>query len=187
MEPGGAGIRETARRIASIVIPGGVALYPSDTVYGLMCRADDPEAVDRIRRMKGGASDRPFILIVSGLSMAGSIADCTDPEVMGIMSLRWPGKLTLVLPALDPCPIWVRDGDGSVALRQPDHDLSRLVIEECRIPLVSTSANPSGQSPCLEYDRIDDLLKTSVDLAVDAGKLPPSAPSTIIKLIRAGT
>lgn len=181
------GIEETARRIASKVIPGGVVLYPSDTVYGLMCRADDQEAVDRIREMKGCPPDRPFILIVSDFSMARSTADCTDPEVIEIMRLRWPGKLTLVLPALDPCPPWVRNADGSVALRQPDHDLSRLVIEECRVPLVSTSANPYGQPPCLEYDRMDDHLKTSVDLAVDAGTLPPSAPSTIIKLIRAQT
>jgi len=177
----------TARAAAeatAVVMKGGVVLYPSDTVYGLLCRSDHRNSVERVRRMKGYDEERPFILLVGGPEMAGSLADCSDPEIAGIMETRWPGRLTIVLPALSRCPPWVMSPDGEVALRAPDHELSRMILENCGIPLVSTSANMAGDRTCLDFSEIPRSITGAVDLAVDAGMLPFSRPSTIIKLLR---
>lgn len=178
---------EVAAEIAAVVLSGGVVLYPSDTVYGLLCRPDSEATLNRLRSVKGISSSRPLILLVSGPGMAGSVADCTDPEIQAIIRLRWPGKLTLVLPALKECPPDVTDHGRTVALRHPADRLSGLVLEKCGIPLVSTSANVSGEGSRLDFKEIPDSLIDEVDLAVDSGKLPPSSPSTILKLVRGRT
>lgn len=179
--------REVVEKAASVLLDGGVVIYPSDTVYGVMCRADSLNAVSRIRQMKGYKAPRPFILIVDGIKMAESLADITDPEVREILLTRWPGKLTFVLPAKGNCPEWVKEDDNSVALRYPADSLSNSILSKCGIPLVSTSANLCKEPSVLCAESIDNLITQSVDLVIDGGTLPESSPSTVIKLLRGRT
>lgn len=162
-------------------------MYPSDTVYGLMCLAEDPDAVNRIRRMKGGPATRPFILLVEGIEMASRQADTSDPEISAILRDRWPGKLTVVLPALTDTPGWVTAEDGTIALRHPADVLSGLLMRRIHRPLVSTSANLAGDPPSLDPADIPESLLDKADLILDAGPLPPSSPSTVIRLLRGRT
>lgn len=170
-----------------MLLAGGVVAYPSDTVYGLLCRADYREAVERIRRMKGSPPGRPFILLVDGLDMAQRVADVSDPEISAILAIRWPGRLTVVLPAVEGCPPWVIGEEETVAVRHPADPLSGLLLRGVGQPLVSTSANLSGGSPALNLDAVPRRLLEKADLLLDAGTLPPSSPSTIIRLLRGRT
>ena len=129
---------EIVEKAVSLLLSGGVLIYPSDTVYGILCRADKRESVKRIAKIKGYTRRRPFILLVDGAAMVEMVADCGDPEVIGIMECRWPGKLTLVLPASEECPKWVRGEDNTVALRHPADPLSGQLLKRCGVPLVST-------------------------------------------------
>jgi len=177
-------LEDAACRIASVVLTGGIVLYPSDTVYGMLCRADDQQVLTRLCRIKGYQTSRPFIMLVEGLVMAGTVADCSDPEIMGIMQCRWPGKLTLVLPASAECPEYIKGEDDTVALRYPADKLSNLILSECGMPLVSTSANTAGGSNYLNVEDIPDCIKEEVDMIADAGTLPVSSPSTVLHLLR---
>ncbi len=173
-------------KAASLLISGGVVLYPSDTVYGMLCRADDRDAVERLAKIKGYDNPRAFILIVDGIEMAGKLTSGIDPEVMEILKLRWPGKLTVVLPAGDGCPSWVSGEDDTVALRHPADPLSGQLLKRCGVPLVSTSANRAGEEAHLKMSAIPESIIASADLVLNAGDLPPSSPSTIIKVLRQG-
>jgi len=175
---------ETVEKAASLLLAGGVVIYPSDTVYGLLCRADNRVSVERLAKIKGYDKPRSFILIVGGLEMAGRLTPGIDPEVMEILKIRWPGKLTIVLPAGDECPEWVRGEDNTVALRHPADPLSGQLLKRCGIPLVSTSANRSGGDAQLSIEAIPDSIIAGADILLNAGILPPSHPSTIIKLLR---
>lgn len=175
---------EIVEKTVTLLLSGGVVIYPSDTVYGILCRADDRVSVERLARIKGYDKPRSFILIVDGLEMAGRLTSGIDPEVMEIMKLRWPGKLTVVLPAADECPEWVRGEDNTVALRHPADILSGQLLKWCDVPLVSTSANRSGDDAQLSIEGIPESIIAGVDLVLDGGYLPPSSPSTIIKLLR---
>ncbi|MCK5117641.1 MAG: threonylcarbamoyl-AMP synthase [Candidatus Aegiribacteria sp.] len=178
--------KETVEKTASILLTGGVVIYPSDTVYGLLCRADDRVSVERLARIKGYDKPRSFILIVDGLEMAGSLTSGIDTEVMEILKLRWPGKLTVVLRAGDGCPKWVRGEDNTVALRHPADPLSGQLLKRCGVPLVSTSANHSGGDNSLNPSTIPESIISNADIVLNAGYLPPSPPSTIIKVLRQG-
>ena len=88
---------QTLQTATAVLLDGGVVLYPSDTVYGLLCRADSPDAVSAIRELKGYTGEKPFILIVSGIGMASAMADMNGPGVRQILEDSWPGPVTVVL------------------------------------------------------------------------------------------
>lgn len=180
----GLSMEDAAHRIAAVLAGGGVVLYPSDTVYGLLCMADDRKAVERLRSIKGYTEPRPFILLVDGLEMARRVADCGDPQIRRIMDLLWPGRLTLVLPSNEGCPEWVRGRGDTVAVRHPGDVLSGALLAAAGMPLVSTSANATGSDCFLDYALIPESITGRVDLALDAGVLPAASPSTILKLLR---
>ncbi|MCK5064335.1 MAG: threonylcarbamoyl-AMP synthase [Candidatus Fermentibacteraceae bacterium] len=175
---------DAIEKAVSLLLSGGIVLYPSDTVYGILCRADRMDSVKRLAKIKGYDRPRPFILIVDGLSMAESLTDGIDPEVREILLLRWPGRLTFVLPAGNRCPEWVRGKDNTVALRHPADALSEQLLKRCGIPLVSTSANHAGEDSSLSISAIPDNIISGVDIVLNAGDLPQSSPSTIIKVLR---
>jgi len=175
---------EVVEKAVSLLLSGGVILYPSDTVYGILCRADKRDSVKRLAKIKGYASQRPFILLVDTTAMVETVADCSDPEVIGIMGCRWPGKLTLVLPASEQCPKWVRGEDNTVALRHPADPLSGQLLKRCGVPLVSTSANYAGEDSSCSVSAIPHSIIAGVDIVLNAGDLPPSSPSTILSLLR---
>lgn len=175
---------EIVEKTASLLLSGGVVLYPSDTVYGILCRADKRDSVKRLAKIKGYARQRPFILLVDGVVMARTIADCSDPEVIGIMECRWPGKLTIVLPASEECPKWVRGEDNTVALRHPADPLSGQLLKRCGVPLVSTSANHAGEDTLYSVSAIPQSIIAGVDIVLNTGDLPPSSPSSILRLLR---
>lgn len=177
---------EIIEQVSSCLLRGGIVLYPSDTVYGLLCRADDEESVERLSTLKGYKERRPFILIVDGISMTESLTDGIDPEVREILLLRWPGRLTFVLPAGSRCPEWVRGEDNTVALRHPADPLSGQLLKRCGVPLVSTSANYAGEDPSLSVSDIPESMIADVDIILDGGNLPPSSPSTILRVLRNG-
>jgi len=177
---------ETVEKAVSLLLSGSVVIYPSDTVYGMLCRADDRVSVERLAKIKGYDKPRSFILIVDGLEMAGSLTSGIDPEVLEILKLRWPGKLTVVLPAGDGCPMWVRGEDNTVALRHPADLLSGQLLKRCGVPLVSTSANRAGGDTPLNLSAIPNSIIANADIVLNAGNLPPSSPSTIIKVLRHG-
>ncbi len=173
-------------RVASLLLAGGVVIYPSDTVYGMLCRADRRDSVERLARIKGYKNLRAFILIVSGLRMAESLTSLIDYEVMEILKLRWPGKLTVVLPSGNDCPAWVREKDNTVALRYPADPLSGQLLKRCDVPLVSTSANRAGEENSLSVSTIPESIIAGADIILNGGNLPPSSPSTVIKVVRQG-
>ncbi len=178
--------QEIVDQAVKVLLAGGLVIYPSDTVYGILCLAGSRDSVERIIRLKGYRKPRAFILIVDGLEMAEELTHCFDREILEILKLRWPGKLTVVLPSGEGCPRWVRGEDNTVALRHPADPLSGKLLKLCGTPLVSTSANPAGGDAQLSVEAIPDRIITGADIVLNAGDLPQSSPSTIIKVLRHG-
>ena len=172
---------EVLERASSVILSGGTVVYPSDTVYGILCRADDGEAAAGVRQLKGYGEERPFILIVSGMEMALRLTGELPPHAMEAAGRFWPGPVTLVLPASAGCPAWVASPGGTVALRQPDDPLSTGLLEKTGIPLVSTSANAAGQPEARSPDLIPEKILRGVDLVLDGGVLEVSGPSAVLR------
>lgn len=177
--------------VVSVLVGGGAVVYPSDTVYGLCCRADRPGPPDRLRALKGcradGSAGRPMIVLVPSIPGVLRLSEPESPSTADeLMRAHWPGPLTLVMKASRSCPAWLRAADGTIAVRVPADPLSTALLRLSGLPLVSTSANLSGCPPPLSIADVPDVIVEGCDLVIDGGTLPPRAPSTIVRVDREG-
>lgn len=148
---------------------------PSDTIYGLSCRALDKNAVERLHKLKR-REKKPFIVL---------IADTTQLSKLGIITtdvtpaLRyWPGPLTIIVEA-EAAPKSLHRGTKTLGVRQPNNpDLLKLMKNVG--PLISTSANLAGEQPVNTAAEAQKMFDDTLDFYVDVGTLK-SQPSTIIK------
>jgi L-threonylcarbamoyladenylate synthase len=178
---GGLPEREELDAAVAHVREGGLIAHPTETVYGLGGLAT-PAALDAVRRLKPGR-DRPFILLVPSAEAVAGLA--WTAEARELADVFWPGALTLVLA--DPShsfPAGVHGESGGVAVRVTSHPVTRVLVERLGQPLTSTSANLPGDPPAASGDEALAVARAAgagEELWVlDAGPLPPSAPSTVV-------
>lgn len=166
----------------AVLDAGGVLVHPTETVYGVGGSLD-PRAVARVLEMKGRAADKPLLVLVPGPEAVPELV--WSDEARKLAAIFWPGAVTLVLP--DPenrFPPGVRSREGGVAVRQSSHPVVAALIRRTGSPITSTSANRPGGPAARTGDEAVEVLR-GLDLRfpvhlLDAGGLPPSAPSTIL-------
>lgn len=166
---------------AAVLRSGGIVLYPSDTVYGLACRAGRSDSVGRLAAIKGYGEERPFIVLAGSLEMARDLA-VMDAAADELARENWPGPFSIVLQAGSSAPRWVCAADGTIALRIPADPLTKALLQAVDCPLVSTSANTRGRPATGDFAFVEDELLNCVDLALDGGTIPPRAPSRIVRM-----
>jgi L-threonylcarbamoyladenylate synthase len=150
--------------LADVLRAGGVALLPTDTIYGLHAVASNQQAAGRIRAMKGRGDDKPFVIIASSVEQLRSLSVVIPEQLTGI----WPAPLTAILAS----------GDSTVAARIPDLEWLRSLLDRTG-PLVSTSANRSGEPPVVSPDLLAPDLQNELDALLDQGPRE-GKPSTIV-------
>ena len=168
---------------AQILSAGGLVAVPTETVYGLAARADDPQAVAKIYAAKGRPDFNPLIVHVRGLEQAQRIAEFPD-AALEIAEREWPGPLTLVLPkradaVLAPA---VTAGLPTVAIRAPRHPIMRTLLDAVDFPLAAPSANRSGFISPTTAQHVLTSLEGRIDLVLDAGPTQAGVESTIAAL-----
>ncbi|KQM21842.1 L-threonylcarbamoyladenylate synthase [Novosphingobium sp. Leaf2] len=173
---------------AQILRDGGLVASPSETVYGLMARADQQEAVAAIYTAKGRPSFNPLIVHVADTAMAQRLA-VFDERARRLADAFWPGPLTLVLPlqmgaAVAPSVI---AGLPTLAVRCPAHPVLRALIAETRLPLAGPSANRSGGVSPTRTEHVVASLGDRVDAVIDGGTCAQGLESTIVALRPSGS
>lgn len=168
---------------------GGVVLYPTDTVWGLGCRADDAEALDALYRLKGREGGQPSLVLVDA---EGLLEEYTHP----VPDIAWDllresgadsRPMTLVLPGgRDVAPALLAE-DGSLAIRVVHDPFLQFIIRGIDVPLVSTSANLTGQPTPGHFDEIPKAIRNGVQHVCSTGRDRKGAqPSSMVKLDEAG-
>ena len=175
----------------------GVLGYPTETVYGFGT-APRADAVDALVNLKGRASGKPFLLLISGRQMALDWGLVFNAAAEALAEAFWPGPLTLVLPGGEGrLPATLRGPEGGVAVRFTGHALLAHLIGGLGEPLTSTSANRPGERPAPGAERLAAAFSAAVAsgelLILDGGALGNVPPSTVVdctepttKLIREG-
>jgi L-threonylcarbamoyladenylate synthase len=171
---------EGIKYAASVIRKGGVAIYPTETVYGLGCAPSDPDATKRILQIKQRA-DNPLPLICSSIEMARIIVQF-NPTAEKLAKRFWPGPLMLVLPKKLDYPIWVTRGKNTLGIRVPSSEVSRRLAELSAGVIVSTSANKSGANPPITVQEAINQIGKEVDVVIDGGPSLGQLPSTILDL-----
>ena len=162
---------------------GKVVVAPTDTVYGLLADATNEEAVGRVFDMKGREKGKALPVFVRDIEMAKELA-YISAEQERFLNKNWPGKVTAVLESKHVLSKALEMG-GKIALRIPEYDLVKDILEKLGHPVTGTSANVSGQPSCSSAEEMIEQFKErelQPDLVLDAGKLPDSDPSTVIDI-----
>jgi len=150
--------------IAGVLRAGGVALLPTDTIYGLHAVATNEQAVARIRSMKERGDDKPFVVIASSIDQLETLG-ATIPDALRQI---WPAPLTAI----------VASGAKTIAARIPNLTWLRALLDRTG-PLISTSANRSGEPPITAPEMLANDLLEVLDGLFDAGSRE-GQPSTIV-------
>ena len=171
---------EAAEESAKAVIDaGGLVVYPTDTLYGLGCSALDGKAVARIYGIKKREGKKPLSILVSDFGMLREYCD-TTPEQEKILHELLPGPYTFILKLKKRLPV---SETLSVGVRVPEHMFMRQVAKELGVPIVSTSANLSGEPDAAELAGVDKAIADAADLVLDGGRCKYAQGSTVIDLV----
>ena len=163
---------------------GKLLAYPTETVYGLGSAPTIP-ALAALARLKGRPEGKPFLLLISGRSMAEEWGLVFTPSATALSDAFWPGPLTLVLRGGEGrLPEALRGREGGIAVRHTSHaGIARLVAALSQ-PLTSTSANRPGGSPAPGPDRLVEVFgpeeRNGELLVLDGGVLGNVPPSTLV-------
>ena len=171
----------------AVLKKGGLILYPTDTVWGIGCDATNPEAVDKVFKLKQRSDEKSLICLVHDFRMLNEYVE-NVPEVAYDI-LKYTKKPTTII--YDD-PIRVAENiiaeDNSLAIRVTKDEFCKKLIQRFRRPLVSTSANISGEKTPQSYAEIDPLILEGVDYVVNLHHEKKSGkPSAIIKLKNDGS
>jgi L-threonylcarbamoyladenylate synthase len=178
---------EIAKAIPDVVlhlVRSGLMAYPTETVYGLGSAASK-EAVTRLSALKGREPGKPFLLLVSDLGMLTGVGLRLTDAAYRLAAAFWPGALTLVLPGGEGVlPETLRGPEGGIAVRWTSHRGVAQLIKTLGSPVTSTSANKPRNPPALDAAGVaadfDEAVKHRDLIVLDAGRLTPSPPSTLV-------
>lgn len=152
---------------AKTLLSGGVAVIPTDTVYGLAAHPGFPQAVERLYSIKGRDGKKPIALLASDVEAVRKFLGEMDAQAERLGNRYWPGAFTLVTK-----------GEG---LRVPDHEWTRELLRRCGGVLRVTSANLSGRQEATEAEAALSDVGLAADLVVDDGVSAGGEASTVIK------
>lgn len=170
----------------------GLIVIPTDTVYGVAADAFDPTAVRRLLRAKGRGRAMPVPVLIGDVSTLRALATDVSDDAQALAEAFWPGGLTLICTQ-QPSLRWdLGDSRGTVALRVPDCEEARSLLQNVG-PLAVSSANTTGDPPAVTVAEARSMLGPAIDLYLDAGPTPGAQPSSIVdvvsdppRLVRAG-
>lgn len=164
---------------SSAVRRGRLVVIPTDTVYGLGADAFDADAVARLLAAKGRGREMPPPVLVSSTGTLEALAARVPAYATVLVQQFWPGALTLVCHQ-QPSLQWdLGETRGTVAVRMPDHDLTRSLLDRTG-PLAVSSANLTGRPAAVDADQAMEMLGESVAVVVDGGPAPGGVASTIV-------
>ncbi len=167
-----------------VIKEGGVIVFPTDTVYGLVCDTTSQKAIQKLFQIKKRDLRKPIPVFVKNIEMAKQIATISEKQERFLENV-WPGKVTVVLKAKIDFPQGVLGEDKTIGLRIPDYAPLNALFNKINKPLSGTSANLAGEHSCLDVNNIVAQFaneKLQPDLIIDAGTLNPSQPSTTVDL-----
>ncbi|MDE7069933.1 MAG: threonylcarbamoyl-AMP synthase [Alistipes sp.] len=180
-------VEQAAAEAARVLRAGGVILYPTDTVWGLGCDATNAEAVARIYRLKRSENKKSMLVLCASPDMTVRYVNKAPGIAFEVQEMATE-PLTLVLPgAVGVAPDLIPD-EGTLGVRIPDHAFCQALLRRLGRPIVSTSANLSGQPAPRRLDEVARELVEGVDHVVDPrfeGR-PTGKPSSIILFNESG-
>jgi L-threonylcarbamoyladenylate synthase len=164
------------------LVDGKVVVFPTETLYGLAADYANPEAIDRLIKLKGRPDGKPIALIVGDRAAVDELITGLPKGTDRLMERYWPGPLSLIFqakPGLDPR---LKSRDGGVGMRMSPHPIAAGLARGLARAITATSANLSGRPATRHFDKLDPEVIARADLAIDAGSTPGGPASTVLDM-----
>lgn len=167
--------------VAQILRDGGVIAYPTDTTYGIGCSIFNKRGVERIYQLKQREKKKPFSFICADLSDVARYAKVSN-YAFKVLKRFLPGPYTFVLDASSVVPDLLMTKQKTVGIRIPANRICLAIVGELGHPIVTTSANLSGEEPIGDPFLVEQTLGKQLELVVDGGVLSADV-SSVVSLI----
>ncbi len=165
---------------------GGVIVYPTETSYGLGCDATNTDAVARIFAMKGRPENKGVTVLLPEDYEGKDFGIVWSDAAKALAKKFLPGALNIILSVRSTTPLAHRClTNNTIAVRRSSHPIATALVDALSVPLVSTSANISGEPDSYSAEDIyKRFLQQTLrpDCIIDAGKIPKHAPSTLVQI-----
>ena len=176
--------QQDIEKAGQILSQGGLVGIPTETVYGLAADALNGKAVAKIFTAKGRPMDNPLIVHIKDIkdiNKYGLVREFSTKAKL-LAENFWPGPLTIIMPKGDCIPEEVSAGLDTVAIRFPEHQIARRIIEAANTPLAAPSANLSGSPSPTTAKHVFNDLNGRIDAVLDGGRCRVGLESTVITL-----
>lgn len=148
--------------LVELLNKGGIVAFPTDTVYGIACRYDCIEALEKLKRVKGREESKPIPFMCSSLEDILNVAMIKKQDLKIIQQLM-PGALTIVAQKRPEVLPYITNGLDTIGIRIPDDPFVLRLITEVNVPLLVSSANQSGLPAALTHQEVIEQLGDGVD------------------------
>ncbi len=158
--------------IVRVLKKGGLAAFPTETVYGLAALAENRRAVRKIYRLKKRSPGKDLTVQVASVKKIADLIPAVPDEAKVLLKQFCPGPITLIL----------KEKRGKIGVRIPAHKISLAILRKINRPLVVTSANLSGRKDPVTADEVRRNFAGKIEVIVDGGRIRAALPSTVIDL-----
>jgi L-threonylcarbamoyladenylate synthase len=169
---------KTADEAIAILLDGGVGVIPTDTVYGLVARANDEKAVERMYKLKH-REHKPGTIVAANIEQL--VAMGIKRRYLSAVEQWWPNPLSVIIPTGDVLE-YLHQGLDSLAIRIPKDAQLQAILTKTG-PLVTSSANAPGEPTSINIDEAYSYFSDAVDFYVDGGDLSNREASTVVRVI----
>ena len=182
IDPWGEPPKRKIDQVIEILHGGGVAAYPTDSIYALGCAIESREAIERIYRAKGMRPNQRLALICPDLSTASEFGMFSQ-TAFRLAQRLFPGPYTLVVPATRQVPRTLTDNKRrTVGIRITGHPIAQALARGLGRPLLTSSATvPETHEPCRDAEEILEAFEKHIDVVIDTAQTP-AEPSTVIEI-----
>lgn len=159
---------------------GELVIFPTDTVYGLGAVYDNKEAIYKIFGVKNRDLNKPLNVLISDMSMLNLLAQNVSEAELKLMSAFWPGPLTIILEKKETVLNLITSNLNTIGVRIPNNQIALDLINYVGKPIVTTSANISGNLSSTDADHALDIFNNKVSYVLDDGESKLKLASTIV-------
>ncbi len=163
------------------ILAGDIIAYPTEAVYGLGCNPFLEESVERLMQLKVRSTSKGVILLIAEWSQLFALIQPVDDRLLEPVRKTWPGPVTWIFPKSAAISPLISGAHETVAIRMTAHPVARALCLD--LPLVSTSANISGQLPATDYAALEAQFPEGIDVFYEGELGGRSTPSAIFDLL----
>ncbi len=178
-------IVNTIEQLVTQLLAGNIIAFPTDTVYGVGCNAENKKALETIYELKNRDRTKPLILFVANQQQVSDYAAIIPPIAKQLMETFWPGALTIVLPKRVQVSDTISSGLQTIGLRMPNHPDILDLLAQSNLTLATTSANFSGEQAAVTGKEVEQFFGDQVTTL--EGQANKQVASTVVEVFADNT